>query len=238
MVFVTMKMIMSKPVIKIGVVSDVVCPWCYIGKRRLERAINALGDKFDFDIAYYPFELDPEAPTNGRDQKEHLIKKFGSESQYDKLTGNVTRVAEAEGLTFDYNTQKVSPNTRNAHRLIQLAKDDGKQAELVEALFKAYFTDGIDLSKNENLIDVAVSAGLDKNKVEQFLESNTGVTEVVMAEQELQRLGISGVPFYIIEDKYGVSGAQPAETFIKAFEDIGKEITAGGEACNVDAKNC
>jgi predicted DsbA family dithiol-disulfide isomerase len=229
---------MSKPVIRIGVVSDVVCPWCYIGKRRLEGAIKALENKFDFEVAYYPFELDPEAPAEGREHKTHLVNKFGGEERYNQLTDQVTRVAATEGVTFNYDKQFVSPNTRNAHRLIQLAKDDNKQLALVEALFKAYFTDGIDLSKKENLIKVAVLAGLDEKKTEQFLNSDTGTVEVAMAEQELQRLGITGVPFYIIEDKYGVSGAQPTEAFIKAFEDIGREISSTGEACTVDGKNC
>jgi len=231
---------MSKPLIRIGVVSDVVCPWCYIGKRRLESAIEALRDKFDFDVAYYPFELDPEAPLDGRDHKQHLVKKFGGEDRYEQLTGHVTQVATGEGLTFNYNKQKVSPNTRDAHRLIQLAKEDDRQLALVEALFKAYFTDGVDLSKKENLKRVAVDAGMDAEKVELFLNSDTGITEVAIAEQELQRLGITGVPFYIIEDKYGVSGAQATETFIKAFEDIVKEkqVTATGETCSADGKNC
>jgi len=229
---------MTKPSIKIAVVSDIVCPWCYIGKRRLEQAIKTVGSEYEFEIAYYPFELNPEMPTEGKNNKEYLVNKFGSLADYQRLTGHVTKIAKAEGIIFDYDKQTVSPNTRNAHRLIMLAKDEGKQLELVEALFRAYFTEGIDLSKNESLIQLAANAGMDRQKVELFLDSSTGAAEVAFAEQELQGLGIRGVPFYIINDKYGISGAQSPENFVKVFHNIGKELMPQGEVCDADLKNC
>jgi predicted DsbA family dithiol-disulfide isomerase len=230
---------MSKPKIKVGVISDVVCPWCYIGKRRLENAINNLSDKFDFDVEYFPFELNPQIPESGFDQKEYLTNKFGGEERYNQITDNTADVAAKEGLMFDFQGQKKSPNTRNAHRLIQFAKEDNKHLQMVEALFKAYFTDGVDLTKTESLVQLAANIGLDKTKIEQFLLSDTGKIEVEMAERELQQLGITGVPFYIIDNKFGISGAQPSESFIKAFEEIGSApIAEGGEVCDVDAKNC
>jgi predicted DsbA family dithiol-disulfide isomerase len=229
---------MNKPVIKIGVVSDVVCPWCYIGKRRLEKAMDKLSEKFDFEIEYFPYELNPQMPAEGLDQKDYLIKKFGGETRFQQLTGHVTDVAAQEGLKFDYTSQKISPNTRAAHRLIQLAKEDGLQLPMVEAMFKAYFSDGVDLSKQENLVAIASQAGMDRSKAELFLQSTTGVAEVEMAEVELQKLGISGVPFYIIDNKYGISGAQAPETFMKAFEEIGANVTSQGEACDIEAQNC
>ncbi|MBT1702519.1 DsbA family oxidoreductase [Chryseosolibacter indicus] len=229
---------MSKPIIKVAVVSDVVCPWCYIGKRRLENAVSSLSDKYDFEVAYYPFELNPDLPLEGTDQKEYLSAKFGGEHEYEQKTNHVSQIAATEGLEFNYNKQLVSPNTRNAHRLILLANEEGKQIALVEALFKAYFTDGVNLSKKENLVDIASSTGMDREKVKDFLDSDTGLTEVAAAETELQRIGISGVPFYIINDKYGVSGAQPSHAFIEAFENIGKEMVLAGETCDVEAKNC
>jgi predicted DsbA family dithiol-disulfide isomerase len=229
---------MTKPAIKIAVVSDVVCPWCYIGKHRLEKAIEAVGNDYEFEIAYYPFELNPDMPAEGRNNKEYLVKKFGGEADYQRLTGHVTRVAESEGIQFNYDRQATSPNTRTAHRLIMLAKDAGKQIQLVEAFFKAYFTDGVDLSKNENLVQLAANVGMDRQKVELFLQGNAGSTEVAFAEQELQRLGIHGVPFYIINDKYGISGAQSPENFIKVFHDIGTELSQQGEVCDADLKNC
>jgi len=228
---------MTKPKIKIDVVSDVVCPWCYIGKRRLEKAIDQLSSAYDFDVEYHPFELNPEMPKEGRDQKEYLANKFGGDDRYNQLTNHVTNVALAEGLIFNFDKQSVSPNTRKAHSIVQFAKEAGKQLETVNALFKAYFTDGIDLSKDENLIDIAVHAGLEEEKVRALLADESALVQVALEEQEMYKLGISGVPFYIINNKYGVSGAQASDTFIKAFQEIGSEL-AGGEACDVDAKNC
>jgi len=228
---------MTKPVIKIDVVSDVVCPWCYIGKRRLEKAIDQLGGAYDFDITYHPFELNPDMPASGKNQKKYLSDKFGGEDRYDQITNQTTRVAAQEGLAFDFNKQAVSPNTRKAHSIVQFAKTEGKQLETVEALFKAYFSDGIDLSNDENLVTVAVAAGLDEAKVRTLLQHESALVQIALEEQEMYKLGISGVPFYIINNKYGVSGAQAPETFVNAFQQIGKEV-ASGEACDVDAKNC
>ncbi|MBL7842030.1 MAG: DsbA family oxidoreductase [Cyclobacteriaceae bacterium] len=229
---------MSKPKIKVDIVSDVVCPWCYIGKRRIERAMNALNSKYDFEVEYHPFELNPQMPAEGVDQKQYLSAKFGGEDRYDKITAQTTATAASEGLAFDFSKQKVSPNTRNAHRIIQYAKEQGKQPAVKEAFMKAYFEQGIDLSKNENQVSVAVDAGLSKEAVEEMLSSDKGLAEVAHAERELQKLGISGVPFYIINSKYGVSGAQPSETFMQIFEDVSKEVALTGESCDNDSKDC
>jgi predicted DsbA family dithiol-disulfide isomerase len=229
----------TKPTLKISVISDVVCPWCYIGKRRLESAINKLSDKYTFEVEYFPFELNPQTPEKGVDQKEYLTEKFGGEERYSQLIGNVTNVASKDGLTFRYDLQSVSPNTRKAHRLVQLAREDGKQLNLVEGLFKAYFTDGVDLSKDKNLIDVAVTSGLDRTKVESFLQSNVGEVEVEMAERQWQQAGVTGVPFFVVDDKYGISGAQSPEAFIQAFTEIaGAKPVTSGEACDVNGNNC
>jgi predicted DsbA family dithiol-disulfide isomerase len=230
---------MSKPVIRVGVVSDVVCPWCYIGKRRLEKAIEQLSDKYEFEVAYYPFELNPDMPKEGFDNKQYLSNKFGGEEQYHKLTSNVTQVAATEGLDFNFEKQTISPNTRNAHRLILIAKEDGKHLEMVEALFKAYFTDGLNLSDKDQLVELAAKVGLDRNKVSLLLESNAGVKEVEIAEKELQRMGIRGVPFYIVNDKYGISGAQPTSSFVDAFTNVANESSVEtAPACDVEGENC
>lgn len=229
---------MTKQKIKVDIVSDVVCPRCYIGKRRIEKAMDALQNKYEFEVEYHPFELNPQMPAEGTNQKAYLISKFGGEARYNQLIGNVTKVAADEGLNFDYDKQIISPNTREAHRIIQFAKQEGKQLEAKEAFMKAYFEDGIDLSRKENLLSVAVKAGLTKEKVANLLSSDEGLAEIEAAEHELQKLGISGVPFYIINNKYGISGAQPSESFIEAFENIGTELNTAGAACEVDDKNC
>ena len=214
---------MSKEKIKIGVVSDVVCPWCYIGKRRLEKAIHQSSERFDFEVEYFPFELNPHMPEEGADYRHYLIEKFGSEARYNQLTGHVKQVAAQEGIDFNMDIQSVSPNTRNAHRIILLAKEDGKQDEVVENFYKAFFTEGVDLSKNENLLDIAEHSGLDRDKIEQLLESNTGKVEIEMAEKELHDLGITGVPLFIIDNKFAISGAQHVDAFIQAFEEAAME---------------
>jgi predicted DsbA family dithiol-disulfide isomerase len=199
----------------------------------MEKAVRTLSGKFDFEIAYYPFELNSKMPVEGLDQKEYLSKKFGDESEYERLTSHVTEIAEQEGLTFNFDKQLVSPNTRHAHRLIMIAKESGKHAEIVEALFKAYFTDGVDLTKKENLLNVAESVGMNRASTEIFLNSDSGTTEVAVAENELKKIGITGVPFYIVNDKFGISGAQSSQTFIEAFENIGDELASSGDACEV-----
>jgi len=229
---------MKKPVIKIDVVSDVVCPWCYIGKRRLEKAIDQLKDKIDFEVVYHPFELNPDTPKEGLNHRDYLTKKFGSETRYQQITNHVVSIAAQEGLKFNFTDQQISPNTLDAHRLIGFARKSGKQHEMKEALMSAYFEKGVDLTQNENLVNVAVAAGLDGNAVESFLKSDELTAEVKLEEQLNFQRGISGVPFYIINNKYGVSGAQPTDGFIQALTEIGTEELANAEACDVETKNC
>lgn len=214
---------MIKTTIKIDVISDVVCPWCYIGKRRLEKALNQLAHSCSFEVTYHPFELNPSIPETGVNQKQYLTQKFGGEERYEKITAHVTQVAAEEGLEFNFHKQAVSPNTRNAHRIIQLAKHVNKQIEVKEAFMKAYFTDGVDLSKVENLIAVAEHAGMERAVVTQMLSGNQGVAEVIQAAKEIQQLGITGVPFYIVQNKYGLSGAQPPESFIEVIQKAAQE---------------
>ncbi len=228
---------MDKKKISVEVVSDVVCPWCYIGKRRLEKAVDSLKEEFDFDISYQPFELNPEMPVAGANQHAYLAKKFGSTQRYQQITAHVTAVAHEEGLRFDFERQQVAPNTRIAHRLLLLAKEKGCQPALKEAFMKAYFTDGIDMSNPENLKSICVQIGLAADRVHQVITSNWGEHEVILTEQLQHQRGVTGVPFYIINGKYGVSGAQPAATFRQIFQEVAVETTAEA-ACDTDRKNC
>ncbi|MBX2901345.1 MAG: DsbA family oxidoreductase [Cyclobacteriaceae bacterium] len=223
--------------IKIEIVSDVVCPWCYIGKRRLENAINQLQGQFNFEIAYLPFELNSNIPVAGLDQKQYLTDKFGGSDRFKELTEHVTNVAATEGLHFNFEKQKVMPNTRHAHRLIWLAKQAGKQADVKEALLKAYFEEGVDLSKPENLVAIAETCGLKRERVIHMLNSDEGLQEVIATEQLNHQRGVSGVPFYIINNLYGISGAQPTEVFVQALTQIGSEVAAA-TACDVEQKAC
>lgn len=230
---------MTKPVIKVDIVSDVVCPWCFIGKRRIEKAMTVLNEEFDFEVSYLPFELNPQTPKEGFNQKEYLAKKFGSEEKYNQITGHVTHVAAEEGLQFNFDKQRVSPNTKDAHRVIWFAKKEGKQLAAKEAFMKAYFEQGVDLTKKENIVSVASSVGLDAARIISLLDSQEGLQEVNELEQLNYQRGVSGVPFYIINNQYGISGAQPADVFIQALKQIGTEVaTAEGEACDIESENC
>jgi predicted DsbA family dithiol-disulfide isomerase len=228
-----------KPVIKIDIVSDVVCPWCYIGKRRLEKAMTLLGNEFNFDVSYLPFELNPQTPKEGFDQKEYLSRKFGGEERYHQITEHVTTVALQEGLHFDFDKQLIAPNTKDLHRVIWFAKKEGKQLPVKETFMKAYFEDGVDLTRKENIIAVASSTGLDSVRIASLLDSNEGLPEVTQLVQQNHQRGVSGVPFYIINNQYGISGAQLPPVFIQALKQIGTEATLSeSEACQVDGKNC
>lgn len=227
---------MNKPTIKVDIVSDVVWPWCYIGKRRIEKAMTALSDQFEFDVNYLPFELNPQTPKDGFNQKEYLAKKFGGADRYNEITKYVT--AE-EGLVFDFSKQNKSPNTRDAHRIIRFAKQEGKQVAVKEALMKAYFEESTDLTKNENLVLISAKAGLNPEKISALLTSEEGVAEIITEETMHHKRGISGVPYYIINNQYGISGAQPTDVFIKALTQIGSEpVAAASDACAVDGSDC
>jgi predicted DsbA family dithiol-disulfide isomerase len=197
-----------------------------------------VADQVDVELEYHPFELNPDMPLEGRNQKEYLTRKFGSEVKYQQIVEHVTDVAAQEGLKFDFEKQVISPNTRNAHRLIWFAKKHGKQIEMKEALMKAYFEQGIDLTKMENLISIATQAGIDPEKIKSFLSSTEGMVEVTTSEMQNAQRGISGVPFYIINNQYGVSGAQPSEVFARALLEISAENTTAGEACDIESKEC
>jgi len=220
-----------KPVIKIDVVSDVVCPWCYIGKRRLEKAMTMASDKFTFEVTYHPFELNPTTPPSGFNQREYLAEKFGGQERYDSITGHTSGVAAQEGLVMNYDKQVILPNTRKAHAIIFASQSEKAQIEVTEAFFKAYFTDGVDLSKDENLISVAEAAGLDRNIAETAINSQAVIDSISEQEHEIQKLGVRGVPFYIFNSEHGVSGAQAPETFLNVFNEL--KSSATGDTCEI-----
>jgi predicted DsbA family dithiol-disulfide isomerase len=230
---------MKKATISMTIVSDVVCPWCYIGKRRLEKAMEWNKDRFDFIVRYVPFELNPELPIEGIHLKQHLVQKFGSLERYNQIVDHVTQVAAQEGLNFDFTIQHMSPNTRKAHQLLAFAATEGKQAELKEAFLSAYFEKGIDLTKTENLIDIALTAGLPSNAAREVLSENLYYDQVAEEESRNHERGIRGVPFYIINQHYGLSGAQPPEVFSKVFAEIeSTQGTAPRDGCDVVPGDC
>ncbi|WP_442508364.1 DsbA family oxidoreductase [Novipirellula sp. SH528] len=204
----------------VDVVSDVICPWCYIGKRRLEKAIAALDGQHDVQVHWHPFELNPTMPKEGISRKVYRTRKFGSWERSMELDAQVIAVGESEGIHFAFDKSETTPNTVDAHRLVWLADQNGCQDAVVEALFRAYFTEGKDISKRQRLIDVTAEAGLDRQAADTMLNSDDGMDIISNAREMSQRYGVTGVPFFIIDQQITLSGAQQAETFLEAFRQV------------------
>lgn len=213
-------------VLTVNVISDVICPWCYIGKRRLEKAISALDEQQDVRVSWLPFQLNPTMPKEGISRREYRTRKFGSWERSQELDERVVEVGEAEGIQFAFDKSEKTPNTFDAHRLIWLADQESAQDAIVEDLFRAYFTEGRDIGNHQTLIDVASSGGLDRQKVEQTLGSKEGLDAIKTAEEKAHQLGVQGVPFFVINEKFTLSGAQMSDVFLDSFQQIlGREST-------------
>ena len=200
----------------IEVISDVICPWCYIGKRRLEKAIAAHDGPVK--VRWLPFQLNPQMPQQGISRREYRTKKFGSWERSQELDAQVAAAGEAEGIHFAFDRMERTPNTLDAHRLIWLADTEGVQDTVVEALFRAYFTAGRDISDSRTLLDVVAEAGLDRGKAEGVLTSGGGQEAIQEADELARRVRVEGVPFFVLNGKVTLSGAQPPEAFLLAFE--------------------
>jgi predicted DsbA family dithiol-disulfide isomerase len=210
--------------ILIDIYSDVICPWCYVGKRRLERALTLIGDELGARVTWRPFQLNPTMPAEGKDRTEYLEGKFGDLDAFKSLEDRVVEAGEVEGITFAFDKIGRTPNTFMAHRLIWYARQRGLQDAVVEALFKGYFEEGVEIGRAAPLAELAGHAGLD---AEQFLESEKGVTEVKAEEAEGHRLGIRGVPYFVFDGVCAISGAQPPEQFVAALRAVALDGAAG-----------
>ena len=222
--------------VTIDIYADVICPWCFIGKRRMEKGLAGQAAT----VRWHPFELNPDMPREGVERRTYRIKKFGSWERSLELDAQVGRAFAGEGLAFNSERMTRTPNTFDAHRVIWLAGEKGVQDAVVEALFKAYFTDGRDLSDRATLAALAVEGGLDAKEVDELLAGDRGSGEVRRCEQKGQRLGISGVPFFVINGKVAISGAQPPEMFRAALQQ--ETAAESGDTCGLDSatgeRNC
>jgi predicted DsbA family dithiol-disulfide isomerase len=227
--------------------SDVVCPWCYIGKRRFESALARFPHRDEIEITWRSFELDPSAPAlRTEDYAERLAAKYGMTRQqavakHEQLTEMATR----EGLDFHFDRAR-SGNTFNAHRLLHLARERGVQDELEERLMRAYFSEGEPIGDVATLARLAEEVGISAADAQAVLSSDTFADDVRADEREAQELGINGVPFFVLDRRYGISGAQPAEVFEQALEQAWAEAhpkrvltqvgaTSGDAACTDDS---
>ncbi len=212
---------------KVEIWSDVVCPWCAIGKRRFESALAAFASADDVEVVWRSFELDPNAPRElSEDLVDHLAGKYGcSREQAEQMQANVTNVAAAEGLDFHLERAR-SGNTFDAHRVLHLARDRGVQSAVKDALLRAYFTDGEAIGDPDVLVRVAAGAGLDADEVRAVLDSHKYADEVRADEQEARALGVTRVPFFVIDRRFGVSGAQSPQILLQALEQAQLQRTA------------
>jgi len=211
--------------LKIDIVSDVVCPWCYIGKRRIEDALALVPD-VPVEVHWRPFFLNPWVPREGIGREEYLTTKFGSVEAYKGIAGRVVAAASEEGLIYRPDLVKRQPNTIDCHRLIHWAESSGKAAEMKQRLMELYFRDGGDLTDTEVLVQAAADCGLDADDVRRRLATDEDVALVSGNAQEASDKGISGVPTFVFAQKYAVSGAQPAGMLARAIRQVSEEVNA------------
>lgn len=213
-------------ILNIDVYSDVICPWCFVGKHRLERALAAVKNRFEARVTWHPFELNPDMPREGLDRKAYRSAKFGSWEKSLALDEQVKTAGASEGISFRHDLMKRTPNTFDAHKLILLAGREGVQGKVVDGIFNGYFIEGKDVGSREILIEIATAAGMVAERVKTFLESDEGTNAVNEAEAKGRELRINGVPNFIINNRVSFSGAQSVETFIGAFEQATNSATA------------
>lgn len=204
---------------QIEIWSDVVCPWCYLGKRRFETALAQFPHRDEVSIVHRSFQLDPSAPTDHTvETATMLATKYGMPPErVDQVQREMTERAAADGLDYHLDGQRTG-NTVDAHRLVHLAATRGRQDELVERLYRAYFTEQRSVFDAESLLAVAVEAGLDEAEARAVLDGDAFADAVEADIEQAREYGITGVPFYVIDGRYGVSGAQPVEVFSSALE--------------------
>ena len=207
---------MNRNQVKIDIVSDVVCPWCAIGYKKLSEAMTQLDDEISFDVNWKPYELHPEIPKEGFDKKEYYKIKFGESSGSSDRFNFITEEAKKVGLEFNFKKSKNLPNTFLAHRLLWFCRSKNKQDVLAQALFHAYFSDGRDVGNKDELIEISSENGLNREEIKEFFQTNIGHKEVLREENRAKEMNIFSVPTYIFNKKYLLVGGQEPDTF-KAY---------------------
>ncbi|MCU1021283.1 DsbA family oxidoreductase [Stenotrophomonas maltophilia] len=225
---------------RIDIYSDVVCPWCWIGKHRFQQGVQLLGaDAPALDIHWQPFQLDPDAGTTPVPLREAYARKFGGVERTEQILGQTQATARGEGLPMDFSQGQVRVTTLPAHRLLWLAGQHGVQDAVGEALFRAHFEHGQNLADTEVLTRAGVAGGLDAAEIAQMLASSRGLAEVEAGLDQARALGVSSVPTFVIDGRWAISGAQPPEAFAQALRQIAAEQgtatgRSGDDACGAD----
>jgi predicted DsbA family dithiol-disulfide isomerase len=216
-------MIEKSDAMAIDVVSDVVCPWCYVGKRRLEKALAADANA-DIPVRWRPYQLDPTIPAGGMDRQTYMRNKFGDSGRLEEVHDRLRALGAEEGITFAFDKIERSPNTLDAHRLIRWAAATGMQDAIVDKLFSLYFEQGRDIGDRQLLVETARDAGMDSEVVEKLLADGANESDVREEIAQAQSLGVTGVPFFIFASRFGVPGAQSAEVLSTAIERARKSL--------------
>jgi predicted DsbA family dithiol-disulfide isomerase len=214
---------------KIDIYSDTICPWCFIGKRRLERAL-AERPQPELELTWRPFQLNPEMPAGGMERQRYLELKFGGPAGAKQIYDNVRQTGQSEGIDFAFERLERTPNTLDSHRLIRLAGEAGRQDAVVQALFDAYFLEARDIGDIDVLVAAAEAGGLEGPQARAYLESDKDAEVVKAEDARARKIGIQGVPTYILASKYVLSGAHPPEVLFHMFELGHQEDTAEADA--------
>ena len=214
---------------QVDIYSDIVCPWCYVGKRRMERALAQLDGAAQAHITWRPFQLNPTMPLDGMDRTTYLKAKFGSLEAFGRMEEQLLAAGKDEQIPFAFEKIQRTPNTFAAHRLAWYAAQQGKQDEVVEALFRAYFLEGKHIGDVKTLTHVAAESGLDRTETDTFLASEKGMVEVKAEEAVGRRLGIRGVPYFVFNGSIAISGAQTPDIFVSAIRQADESVIKGKE---------
>lgn len=212
--------------LRVDVMSDVVCPWCYVGKRRLEQALASLPD-VQADVFWRPFQLDGTIPKGGIPREDYLNKKFGEDGAREMYT-RLEDIGKGIGIDFNFDAIKLSPNTLDAHRVLRWAQAVGTQSAVKERLFQLYFVEGEDIGDPAILAAVAAANGVEPEVIDRLLESDTDEDTVREEIATAERMGVQGVPFYIFNSKLAVFGAQPAEVLMQAIQQVIEQTRTDG----------
>ena len=203
---------------RLDIISDAICPWCYIGKRQVERALPTLaGEGLNFAITWHPFQLNPEMPEEGVDRREYRLRKFGTEERIAEMDRRIVEAAATVGLDFHPELMRRTPNTVAAHRVIWLAGQSGVQDAIVERLFRGYFCEGADIGDPETLATLADEVGLPRETVTSLLATDAGKREVLDEDSAARHSGLNGVPSFVMQRHLLFSGAVPADAMAEAF---------------------
>ena len=211
--------------IEIDIVSDTICPWCYVGKRRIERAVAGF-DGDEVRIRWHPYQLNPGLPPEGMDRAEYVAAKFGGTEAARTVYERIREAGAAEGIAFAFDRMPRTPNTFASHRVVHFAARSGSQNEAVEALFQGVFEEGRDIGDYETLLDIGAECGIDPVALAEYLASTEDVEELRAAEERSRRMGVTGVPFFVIGGRYAVTGAQAPGVLRGVLDKVAEESMA------------